>query len=578
MKLILKEYLASLRERDELDAVLPDLLSQMGLTVFSRPGRGTRQDGVDIGAVGSLDAGRQKVFLFAIKPGDITRLAWDGDAIQSLRPTLNEILDAYIPNRLPAEHKEKDVAICICCGGDVLEQVRAQLEGFKKQHTTTKITFEEWNGDKLAELIQAHFLREDLLPPAARNRLRKALALLDEPEASYAHFSNLVASLSKADTASEREILRRIRQIALCVWILFAWAREGGNIEAAYRSAELALLHAWAIARPYAKSSNKTAEAIQAAFGSILGVYQQICLRFLEKCILPHVDVLHGISSAVRGSHSLDINLKLFDVLGRLGTMGLWARWTADQCSPEQAAVREKMLGDVRGTCHVLRQMIENNPVLLLPAKDEQAIDVMISLTLLTLDRDHRAFIETWLSEMLGRAVFAYQTHGAYPCNIDRYSELLERGDSDERRKEITSGSILYPAIALWAALLQLDELYGQVAMFKKEHLEHCNFQFWYPDEESEKHLYLDTDGHGAVLSHIPVDRPQSEFIVQVLAECESSASFNTLSAVEAGLWPLVVVACRHYRLPLPIHLVKRLCLPQGKESDPAGAAAPATQ
>ena len=49
MKLILKQYLSSLRERGELDAILPDLLSQLGLIVFSRPGRGTRQDGVDVG-------------------------------------------------------------------------------------------------------------------------------------------------------------------------------------------------------------------------------------------------------------------------------------------------------------------------------------------------------------------------------------------------------------------------------------------------------------------------------------------------------------------------------------------------
>ena len=50
MKLILKQYLSSLKERGELDAILPDLLSQLGLNVFSRPGRGTRQDGVDVGS------------------------------------------------------------------------------------------------------------------------------------------------------------------------------------------------------------------------------------------------------------------------------------------------------------------------------------------------------------------------------------------------------------------------------------------------------------------------------------------------------------------------------------------------
>jgi hypothetical protein len=124
MKLVLKEYLASLGERGELDAILPDLLSQLGLNVFSRPARGTRQDGVDVGAVGSMDGGPEKVYLVSIKPGDLTRKTWDSESVQSLRPSLNEIRDAYIPNRLPSEHKDKIIVICICVGGDVQEQVR----------------------------------------------------------------------------------------------------------------------------------------------------------------------------------------------------------------------------------------------------------------------------------------------------------------------------------------------------------------------------------------------------------------------------------------------------------------------
>jgi len=36
MKLVFRQYLASLRERRELDAVLPDLLSELGYTVISR--------------------------------------------------------------------------------------------------------------------------------------------------------------------------------------------------------------------------------------------------------------------------------------------------------------------------------------------------------------------------------------------------------------------------------------------------------------------------------------------------------------------------------------------------------------
>src|SRR5436309_13010573 len=217
MKLIIREYLGSLRERSELDAILPDLLSQLGLNVYSRPARGTRQDGVDVGAVGSLNGGPEKVYLFSIKAGDLTRKEWDGD-VQSLRPSLNEILDTYIPNRIPVEHRGKEIVICITIGGDIQEQVRPQLTGFISQNTKPNVNFEEWNGDRLASLIQSSFLREDLLPSGARSQLRKALALLDEPEAAYRHFAALLRLFSNSTKSKSTDRVRAIRQISICLW------------------------------------------------------------------------------------------------------------------------------------------------------------------------------------------------------------------------------------------------------------------------------------------------------------------------------------------------------------------------
>src|SRR3546814_18269017 len=40
--------------------------------------------------------------------------------------------------------------------------------------------------------------------------------------------------------------------------------------------------------------------------------------------ILPHADVRHALSSAVGSSASLDVNLKLFELVGRLALRGLW--------------------------------------------------------------------------------------------------------------------------------------------------------------------------------------------------------------------------------------------------------------
>ncbi len=104
MKLILREYLASLRERSELDAILPDLLSELGFNVYSRPGRGTVQHGVDVAAISPDADGGKKVYLFSIKKGDLTRQDWNG-TVQALRPSLDDIIDTYIPTHIPEQHK-----------------------------------------------------------------------------------------------------------------------------------------------------------------------------------------------------------------------------------------------------------------------------------------------------------------------------------------------------------------------------------------------------------------------------------------------------------------------------------------
>jgi hypothetical protein len=96
----------------------------------------------------------------------------------------------------------------------------------------------------------------------------------------------------------------------------------------------------------------------------------------------------------------------------------------------------------------------------------------------------------------------------------------------------------------------------------KKDHLAHCNFQLWYPDDRSEEHFYTNSDTHGAVLSHLPVDRPKEEFLAHAFGECDQTPHFRELSASEFGWWPLIVVACRHYRLPLPLHLLEGLRKP----------------
>lgn len=558
MKLIIRQYLSSLRERGELDAILPDLLSEMGLNVFSRPGRGTRQEGVDVAAVGTLESA-ERVYLFSIKPGDLTRRDWDGGSPQSLRPSLNEIVDSYIPNRIPVEHRGKSITVCICIGGDIREEVRTSVEGFCDRNTREGLSFEQWNGDKLASYIQDYFLREEFLPENARSSLRKSLAMLDEPETSHRYFSNLMESFTSEKFRADVAAVKALRQISICLWILFSWSRDAGNLESAYRSSEVALLSAWRIAASFGDRSSKEASQAVAAFQSILSTYQQICGEYLNKCVLPHVGKRDGLSSAIRGPSSVDINLKLFDLLSRLALDGLWAYWLMTKENNQNLERMDACRSAYQQCASATKAMIANNSALFLPVADDLAIDICLAVLMLAVDPNNSIDVEHWLKEIVERASFALSTNGRYPCNIKDYSDLLDhpQREDDGYRVNATAGSILYPMIALWAALFDFDELYAEVAEIKTKHLQHCNFQFWYPDETSEENFYSGRDTHGAVLSNAPVDQSMENLLSVVFSEAEHTPHFKELSAVKYGYWPIVAVSCRYFRYPVPIQFLR---------------------
>ena len=503
---------------------------------------------------------------FLLNPGDLTRSDWN-DTPQALRPSLDEIRDVYIPNRLPVEHRDKEIVICICLGGDIREEVSRQVKGYTDQFECShSATIQTWNGDKLADLIQSNFLREELLPEESRAQLRKALALLDEPEASYRYFAKLIRDLGTVEGKGDKEQLTALRQMNICLWILYAWARDVDNVESAYLSGELTLLYGWNITRTYFTKSTKIANSINETFSSLLSTYHQICDYFLIKKVLPFVDKRHALSVAVGGSCNLDINLRMFDILGRLALGGLWLFLSlrfVDLSNQEidlgqKAEMQEAIIGELRNRANAIKDLLSNNPTLFLPIKDSQVTDISIAVFFLILEGQSKNDVRLWLNALMQRAIFCHQANGKYPCNIESYADLLDHPRRDENYlTENTCGSVLYPMIGLWASLYGDEQVFEQVKAIKSDHLQHCNFQLWFPDDTSEQNLYTNTENHGAVLSDINVDQPLEAFANQVFGECDHSPQFKELSAVNYGFWPLILVACRRYRLPIPIHFFK---------------------
>lgn len=548
MKLLIRDYIASLKEREELDAILPDLLSELGFTVYSRPRRGTLQRGVDIAAVGEDDDGERKVFLFSVKQGDLTRQDWDGTP-QALRSSLNEIRDVYIRNRIPARYKNLKILICLAFGGDVHEQVRESLAGYIAENTNSRISFDEWNGDKIAGMILKGILREEILPKPMRSRFQKAVAMVDEPDVSYDHFRWLAQDLLKAGAASAKARVRAARQLNICVWIVFVWARDTGNLEAPYRASELALLSVWELLRPNIDKRSREANSLRQVLLQIIELHLTIASEFLEKKVNPYVQIRHGISLSIGSRSSVDVNLALFEVLGRIGLTGLWMHWLWEMGAE---ARRENVVQFAKAGLDLIR----NNPALFLPITDRQGTDIALFLLLWAISGLDAMVVTSWLKEIANRFIYTIRTRGRYPMSASDYRELIEhpRDQSDDYFKEAISGSTVIPLISAWLQALHQADVVEALSTLVRNELEHCTLQLWMPDAKSETEMFISDNnhGHGRSLCDLPLSEGGSQLLSTIAEACRMDSSFKDLTPNKVGFWPVILVACRHHQLPIP--------------------------
>lgn len=560
MKLILKQYLASLKERQELDAVLPDLLSSMGMNVFISPTRGVKEYGVDIAAVGQVRDQEEKVYLFSVKSGNLTRETWNGSADQALRPSLDEIQDSFIPSRMPPEHRGKKIVICLCFGGDINSGIRQEVSGYQLRNTRDNISFQEWNGDKLSEFIQQYLLKEELLPSSSQALLRKSLALLEEPESSANHFSLLIDEVLSNATDTE-SVASSITRINVCLWVLYSWCREGGNLESAYLSSERALLQAWDKVKDHYTGRNKPSKS----FDSILVTYQQITDCYVDRSLIPYVELKYALSHAVNSPCSIDVNIKLFDVLGRLSVKGHWILDSLSKSYEEKpptdgdSVEQEKLCLRLKEITRSINLLVVNNPILLSPYKDSQAIELGLVLTLLSNNSELDDFVQSWISAMVNMCIFTFESNGMYPIVHNSYGKLLEHRNKDKLdsnyKIKVTEASVLYPLLAVFCSLYKLDSVSQDLEKFATNELAHSTLQYWYPNQHSEQVMYSNSDIHGSASTNFPMNGNAA--LEHIKQECSKADSFRNMSAVTKGNVPLILTACRCYRYPVPFHYLE---------------------
>lgn len=553
MKLVLMHYLRSLRERDELDAILPDLLAESGFEVLTRPRRGTGQAGVDVAAVGP-NPDRDNVrslFLFTIKSGDLTREHWDTGQ-QAVRPSLNEVLDDYIPNRIPPHLSGLPIVVCVCMGGEMRENVRAQWSGFCRTNEKATVHFAEWNGDRLADLILSGVLRAELIEGESRGMFQKALAMLDHPDVAYRHFSSLLnAIFVKPKNQAERT--RQLRKAYLCLWILFVWARDAGNLDAAYRVSELVLLRSWPHCDITRLRKGPTQQERMAHFDQVLQLHIIIAHLLLVEKIGPFADKHYALSMAVNSRNAVDINIALFETLGRLSLHGLWLDAISAMRDKVFAQEMSERADDV---LDIAIKMLNANPVLCSPIRDDFAIELALFMRLAAV-RGRLANVADYIRGMSDHLCNGLRVRQHYPTPTTDYRDVLAhpRDRSDAYFEEHTRAGVLYTFVLAWLAMIGDHERAERLRSTLLEHAPHMTHQIWIPDGQTDEVFWDGDREHGLSVPGLPFNDSLEAVFSLLNRVMEEHPLHERVTAVRIGLIPILLTACRHYRMPLPPHV-----------------------
>lgn len=562
MKPALSQYLRTLRERDEFDRLLPELVAEMGYVPLVRPKAGIRQYGVDFPAVGkSPQDGVDELLLFVIKQGNITRSVWSGGNDKVLE-SMQEVLYTYLDSHIPPEYRSYRKVIVLATTGDLSQDVQFNWASFAEKHPQAVFRF--WGADQVAELLETHLLNEQLFDSEDRSDLRKSLALAADGEYRFQDFCRLLlrqlglasdGTLSEAGLAQDRRTLvKALRRVHLAAMVCAYWADAEGERRQALWVIERTVL--WAFHRAQLQQLEQRDDVLD-ALADIWNSYYEVGNRYYER-ILEHIHIRDGLSGYAQ--EGAEYCLTLFEQVGLLATLGL----SQIAVEPDET-LKANMAANALTMAQVLATFLDSHPATGSPRLDNQVIDVCLGLVLLC-STGQDAVAKKWLSHLAGRLNFVFRAGRLFPVGTDSLDDLVELdgGAADEEFKALLKQtSWLLATIASWCAVLGLDDVYRNLAEGYNGHYPEVGAQIWHPSDDWRTNWYFGPAHINAGATEAPYPLPPQA--ADLRARIEKFNASGRLKweqnspARAAGMWAIDFLACRHFRTPVPASMWYRI-------------------
>lgn len=557
MKLILTDYIASLKEEKELDSLIEELLREYNFEIVFSPKKGERQYGVDIYAVGEdWTDGIKKVFLVTVKQGNLDRKNWQG-SIQAIQPSLQEICTVFVRNNIAPEHTGLPIKIIVAHNG--VNEAAIQQNWCSFADTYPAYKFVIWQLETIVAMVQEKLINENVFSDKAKRSLRKIIICLDDHNYDFAEFVFLIDEIIGQINLSsnKRSNLNLLRKINLLNTIIVSYCEQENDLRLALKASEITILKLWQFVNQ--NYANLDVDYLN-EFIRILIFRKDITLKYFEK-FAPLSEIKDGLSK-----HAHDPVAYCFIAYEHVGFMalaGLDFIQLSELVSSWNDDTKEVLTNYGLACANVIIAFFNNNKILYNPLADDQIIEICLCFLLLYKVgriQEIKDLLILFHNEITyGKKYKNIAPH--FHNNIEEVYELdkltSKRGDFDYQ------SSCLLTILTEWGLVAGDEELYNNYVQLKNEHFTNVDLILWFPDEKTEELLYKEKAyrNSGYSLSGIKLDKSFSDCKTHIIRDHQNNQIEAGYYFFQQRLWVIGLIACRHFRTYIFPHYWRQLII-----------------
>lgn len=548
MKLIIRDYLATLNETPQLSSLLSDLLPCMRYRIERLDFRGVVQHGVDIAASIVGKNKKRTLCLFVLKRGNIDSRNWD-KGTANVRETLNNIIDVPFKDLTKPELKKMKRRVILVHNGDVNTYTLPRLEGMFKQLNEKKFSCERWDLGKLVDLVADYLLTERLFKSDFQSNLRQTLAFLEIDDYDLKHYKEIISKLVSQTSVNYAKYRRLVCQIRLLILMVYSHAvRNNNSLNHVLDACEFSILKIYAWLRRHKKHMDKK---WMRELTIVWNLQSIISLEILEK-IKPLLTIEDGI--ALGGMQEIvEYPLRTFRLIGMISYQLIFLKAFGTKIK-----VLNKFVSDIYPS---LRDIIINMSASKRPLLDNHSIDIVLGVLALCIMNDYKTGQE-WIKGILGWLSFRKRTLKTLPEGRNNINLVIEAESTGKKPQYyVDSASTLITVLFELCILFGLNKTYSQYRNFFSK--TKIDLQTLYPSQTFWEWLFEGKPSshyeEGNIELSIKLPKTIKEFSEEVKERFIKFDLSYEQNLNDSGTLFTTLLACKYYRIRIPPYFWRKL-------------------